>query len=142
MAAVRGPGRKTPKELPAGASALLADAKRYFLAHDLANAEAKYLEVLKLDNKNVTTLADLASIELESGHVADAEKNIQSALAVDPNDDYSLFVLGQLRFAQKNYDEAFDALSRAAQLNPQNAQGAAGRGVRFARRCQAVFFGA
>jgi Flp pilus assembly protein TadD len=122
MAAVRGPGRKTPKELPAGASALLADAKRYFLAHDLANAEAKYLEVLKLDNKNVTTLADLASIELESGHVADAEKNIQSALAVDPNDDYSLFVLGQLRFAQKNYDEAFDALSRAAQLNPQNAK--------------------
>ena len=89
MAAVRGSGRKTPKELPAGASSLLADAKRYFLAHDLANAEAKYLEVLKLDNKNVTTLADLASIELESGHVADAEKNIQAAVALDPNDDYS-----------------------------------------------------
>jgi Flp pilus assembly protein TadD len=122
MAAVRGPGRKTPKELPAGASALVADAKRYFLAHDLANAEAKYLEVLKLDSKNVTTLADLASIELEAGHLADAEKNIQAALALDPNDDYSLFVLGQLRFAQKNYDQAFDALSRAAQLNPQNAK--------------------
>jgi len=28
--------------------------------------------------------------------------------------------LGQLKFRAKNYDEAFDALSRAAQINPQN----------------------
>jgi len=122
MAVVRAGARKSPKELPPRASALLAEARRHFLANELDQAEAKYNEVLKLDDKNVSTLADLASIEVLSGRMAEAEKNIKAALAVDPNDDYSLFVLGQLKFAQKNYDEAFDALSHAAQINPQNAK--------------------
>ena len=122
MASAHISARKPAKELPPSAAVLLSEAKRYFLAHELDKAEAKYLEVLKLDDKNVATLADLASIQLESGRAAEAEKNLQAALAVEPNDDYSLYVLGQLKFQQKKYDEAFDALSRAAQLNPQNAR--------------------
>jgi Flp pilus assembly protein TadD len=55
-------------------------------------------------------------------HVADAEKNIKAALVIEPDNDYSLFVLGRLKLAQGKYDEALDALSRAAQINPEDAE--------------------
>ena len=114
--------RKAPRELPASASVMMAEAQRYFVAHDFQSAEAKYLDILKLDPKNINTLADLASIQIELGKTAEAEKNLKTALTIETNDDYSLFVLGQLKFHEKSYDEALDALSRAAQLNPQNAK--------------------
>jgi tetratricopeptide (TPR) repeat protein len=122
MASARSNVKKAVRELPASASVTLDQARRYFVAHDLAKAEEKYLEVLKLDEKNVAVLADLAAIELELGHADEAEKHIKAALVVEPNDDYSLFVLGQVKFREKNYDEAFAALSQAAQINPQNAK--------------------
>jgi tetratricopeptide (TPR) repeat protein len=112
--------RKAPKELPASAAVTLAEAKRAYVAHDFQQAESKYLEVLKLDEKNIDTLADLASIQIELGKMDEAEKNLKTALAIEPNDDYSLFVLGQLKFKEKSYDEALDALGRAAELNPLN----------------------
>ena len=68
------------------------------------------------------TLANLAAIELDRGHFEAAEINIKQALALAPDDAYSLFVLGRLRFLQKKYDEAIDAFSRAAKLDPQDAQ--------------------
>ena len=113
--------KKPARELPANASVLLAEAQRYFAAHELDKAEAKYLEVLKLDEKNTVTLGDLAYLEIELGHFAEADKYLHSALDLDPNDDYCFFLLGKLRFLQKNYDEGLDAASRAAQLNPQRA---------------------
>ena len=114
--------KKAIKELPPAGTMLLAEAKRYFMAGDFANAEAKYLEVLKLDENNFATLADLASIQIQMGHTADAEKNLKAALAIEPNDDYSLFLMGQLKFQEKKYDEALDSLSRAAEISPQNAR--------------------
>ena len=114
--------KKAVKELPPAGTVLLAEAKRYFVAGDFANAEAKYLQVLKLDENNFATLADLASIQLQMGHDADVEKNLKAALAIEPNDDYSLFLMGQLKFQEKKYDEALDSLSRAAEISPQNAR--------------------
>ena len=84
--------------------------------------EEKYLEVLQQDNKNVTTLATLAAIQLDLDHLDAAETNITQAVTLAPDDAYSLFVLGHLRFRQKKYDEAIDALGRAAKLDPQDAQ--------------------
>ena len=43
------------------------------------------------------------------------------ALVSAPDDAYSLSILGYLRFRQEKYEEAFDALSRAAQLDPVEA---------------------
>ena len=85
-------------------------------------AEQKYRDALKVDSKNVTLLADLASIQSDRGHAADAETNLKAALAVDPDDDYSLFVLGILKLRQEKYDESLEVFSRAAQVNPQNAK--------------------
>ena len=113
---------KSNRELSPKLAVLLAEAKQYWVAHDLEKAEQKYLQVVKLDSKSTTFLADLASIQSDRGHMADAEKNLNAALVIDPNDDYSLFVLGIMKLRQDKFDEALEAFSRAAQANPQNAK--------------------
>ena len=110
------------KELPPGTVALVAEAQRYYANRQLDKAEEKYLQVLQQDKNNVPTLANLAAIELDLDHLEAAEINIKQAVALAPDDPYSLFVLGRLKFRQKKYDEAIDALSRAAKLDPQDAQ--------------------
>jgi Tfp pilus assembly protein PilF len=114
--------RKSVKELPPSAVALVAEANRSYANKKLDQAEEKYLQVLQQDNKNVTTLATLAAIQLDLDHLDAAETNITQAIALAPDDAYSLFVFGHLRFRQKKYDEAIDALGRAAKLDPQDAQ--------------------
>ena len=116
------PGKKSVRELPPGTVALVAEAQRYFSARQLDRAEEKYLQVLRQDQKDVPTLANVAAIELELNHLAAAETNIQQAVALAPDDAYSLSVLGRLRFRQARDDEALDALSRAAKLEPENAE--------------------
>jgi Tfp pilus assembly protein PilF len=115
-------GKKSVSELPPGTVALVVEAQRLYADRQLDKAEEKYIQVLQKDNKNVPTLANLAAIQLDEGHLETAEINIKQALGLAPDDPYSLFVLGRLRFLQKKYDEAVDALSRAAKLDPQDAQ--------------------
>jgi len=115
-------GRKSVKELPRGTASLVAEAQREFEAKRFDKAEEKYLEVLRQDEQNTFTLANLAAIQLELNRLDEADKHIQKALAIDPNDAYGLSVLGYLRFRQEKYDEALNALSRAARLNPRSAE--------------------
>ncbi len=115
-------GKKPSKELPSGAGLLVAEAQRAFAARRYDEAEKKYLQVLKLDEKNVFTLANLAAIQLEQNRLEDAEANLKLALREDENDAYSLSLMGILKFRQEKYDEALDTLSRAAQLDPKNPE--------------------
>jgi len=115
-------GKKPVRELPADARPLVIEAQRHFSAKEFDKAEAKYLEILRQDDKNPLTLANLAAIQLELNHLDEAEKHVKQALTMAPDDGYSLSILGYLRFRQEKYDEAFDALSRAAKLNPQSAE--------------------
>jgi len=67
--------------LPHGAPELIADAQRLFAAHHLEEAEEKYQESpSKLDPKNVYTLANLATIQIEREDFSAAEKNLKQAL--------------------------------------------------------------
>ncbi len=115
-------GKKSSRELPPGSMTLVAEAQKDFAARRFDQAEEKYQQVLKQDDKNVYTLANLAAIQIEMGHLDQAEKNIRQALSVAPEDPYSLSLLGFLKFRQNKFDEALDALGRAAKLDPQNAE--------------------
>ncbi|MBI4327913.1 MAG: tetratricopeptide repeat protein, partial [Chloroflexi bacterium] len=115
-------GKKPSKELPAGAGVLVAEAQRAFAARRYDEAEKKYLQVLKLDERNVFTLANLAAIQMEQNRLEDAEANLKLALREDANDAYSLSLMGILKFRLEKYDEALDTLSRAAQLDPKNPE--------------------
>jgi Tfp pilus assembly protein PilF len=115
-------GKASLRELPSGTASLAAEAQRFFAAKDFAKAEEKYAEILRRDERNSYTLANLAAIQLELNRLDDAEKNVKQALAVSPEDSFSLTILGYVKFRQEKYDEAFDALSHAARLDPDNAE--------------------
>jgi len=114
--------RKVIKGPPPGSAPLVAEAQRFFANKQLDKAEERYLQVLHQDEKNVYTLGNLAAIQLELGHLPEAETHITQAVALAPNDAYNLSILGYLRFKQQRYDDALDALSRAAKSEPENAE--------------------
>ncbi len=114
--------RKSIRALPPGSAALVASAQRNFAAKDYDKAEADYLEILRKDEHNPNTLANLAAIQLEMGRLEEAEKNIKLALAAAPNDGYNLSILGYVKYRQGKFDDALAALSRAAKAIPQSAE--------------------
>jgi Tfp pilus assembly protein PilF len=118
----RSSGKRPSEDLPASALAPLSEGQKYYLDHKYDKAEQKYLEVLRMDTNNVSTLTDLAQIQIDEGKWPEAEMHLKAALSSDPENDYALGVMGQLRLLQKNYDDALDNLSKAAQLNPHNAR--------------------
>jgi Flp pilus assembly protein TadD len=107
---------------PAGTSSLVVEAQRLFARGEYTQAEEKYQQVLRKDDKNVYTLANLAATQLEEGKFDDAEKNLRKALAISPDDTYCLQTLGYLKFRQEKYDDALTTLSQAAQLSPDSAE--------------------
>ena len=107
--------------LPAGAAELVASAQRHFSKHEFEQAEADYLKILEHDQNNGLVLANLATIELQQGKLAAAEKHIQTAVAQNPDDAYNLSTLGYLKFRQEKYDDACSVLSCAVQLAPDYA---------------------
>jgi Tfp pilus assembly protein PilF len=115
-------GKKSMKEIPPGAGPLVAEAQRAFQTRRFEDAEKKYLEVLRQDEKNIYILANLAAIQLELNKLDEAEKNLARSLALDPDDAFSLSMWGILKFRQKSYDEALNALSRSAKLDPDSAE--------------------
>ena len=108
-------------DLPPGAGPLMADALRASMERDFAQAEEKYREILRQDENNVYVLAHLANAQFAEGHLEDCEKTVDRALALDPDDPASLYLLGVLRYRQEKLDEALVALRRSAQLNSTNA---------------------
>ncbi len=114
--------KKSIKELPGGAAELVAEAQHYFSARQYDKAEDDYQKILQHDENNGLVLANLATIEMEQGRLDDAEKHIKAAVAQSPDDSYNLATLGRLEFLREKYDDALDALSRAAKLDPRNPE--------------------
>ena len=108
------------KDLPPGSGTLWDEAMRASMGGDFDTAEKKYNEVLQQDPTNVYVLAFLANVQFAAGHLTECEKTVQRALASDPEDPGSLYLLGLLRYRQDKLDEALDALSLSARYNPTN----------------------
>ncbi|MEO5803959.1 MAG: tetratricopeptide repeat protein [Verrucomicrobiota bacterium] len=129
---------KKSKELPAGAGAIVAQAERAFAAQRFDEAEQKYLEVLRQDDKNVHILGNLAATQLEMNRVPDAEKNINAALEIDPDDAFSLTLLGMIKFRAGKFDDALNVLSRSAKIDPKNPETQNYLGITLSQKGQRV----
>jgi Flp pilus assembly protein TadD len=112
--------KKTSRQVPAGAAALVAEAQRAFQGRRLDEAEKKFQQALVLDDRNVGLLTDLAATHLEQNRLDAAEAVLNRAMAADANDPDVLSLLGLLRFRQGKYEEALDVLTRSARMNPDN----------------------
>jgi tetratricopeptide (TPR) repeat protein len=109
------------KELPPGAEAWMREAARAEMERDYKKAVEKYQEILHEDENNVYVLSYLGRAQYLMNQLDECEKTVKRALALDPDDAPSLYLLGILRYRQDNLDAAFDALSRSAKYNPTNA---------------------
>ena len=110
------------RALPAGAAPLVAEAQRAFGAGQFDAAEQKYLEVLKMDEKNTVVLANLAAINLQQNHLPQAEERLTAALNIEPADAHLQSLMGILRFRQDKVDEAIDYLSKASVTDPKDSE--------------------
>jgi tetratricopeptide (TPR) repeat protein len=130
-----GDGRnKSVNELPGGSASLVAEAQSYFSTGDYDKAEADYRRILQGSPTNALALGNLAAIELQENKLADAETHITAALAQNPDDAFNLSTFGYLKLRQLKFDEALDALSRAAKLDPGNPQIQNYLGVTFGQK--------
>ncbi|MEJ5238372.1 MAG: tetratricopeptide repeat protein [Limisphaera sp.] len=102
--------------------AWIAQARRAFAEGQYEQAVRLYQSVLETDPRRGSVLADLALVKLEMGDVAGAEGHALAAVEAAPELALARFALGQVRFRQARYDEAVEALSRAAALDPRSAE--------------------
>jgi len=113
---------KKQNEIPAGSGALISEAQRAIEAGRFDEAEKKYQDVLRQDEKNTYTLVRLAAVQIELNRLDEAEKNVNKALSLDPEDALCLYLKGYLCFQQNKMDAALDALSMSAKLLPEEAR--------------------
>ena len=108
--------------LPAeGAEDFKAGHAALFQDYQYAEAEKKFMHVLKLDENNPFTLGNLAMAQMEQGNYKDAQTSLDKALKQNEDDAYALMGMGILSFRQKNYETARDYLARSIKLNPDDA---------------------
>ncbi|MDB5888745.1 MAG: repeat:Tetratricopeptide 4, partial [Rhodocyclales bacterium] len=88
-----------------------------------ANTKAQaYLEaVIGLNSRNLGARRLLAMIHLDQNDFGSVERDLDPVLRDAPNDPQALYLMGQLRLAQKRYVQASQLLDRAAQLGGDTA---------------------
>jgi tetratricopeptide (TPR) repeat protein len=113
--------RRLAAELPTGTKPLFDEAQKALDAGRLDEAEQKFRQILRQDDKNVQTMIYLASVQLQKNQYADAEKTLRQAIAADPSDAAAHYSMGVLKYRQDKFDEALDSLSLAAKLYPDRS---------------------
>ena len=116
--AAKGTSKETP---PPQTGALVAEALRAVDAGRFDEAERKYRDVLRQDDKNVHIMNNLAAVQMDQDKVVEAEATLKRAQEVDSQDAVSLYLIGGIKLRQEKYDEALDVLSLSAKIDPEKA---------------------
>ncbi|QDU80338.1 cellulose synthase subunit BcsC [Polystyrenella longa] len=100
---------------------------------NLTEARQSYEFVLKQNPKSVDAMLGLARLDQLGGQAERAEKAIQDAQSIAPNDPSVLSALGQFYVSQGRFSEATDALQQAALISPNDTTVQYHLGVALAR---------
>ena len=79
---------------------------------DLSKAVDAYLTAIKLDPKNDAAFTNLATVYYQNGQFDEAEKQVNQALKLSPDDPTSHYVLGTI-YLQRDPSKVTDALDKA-----------------------------
>ena len=87
-------------------------------------AEKIFIEAIKNDIKEISYYSNLSRILIKQNKLKDAEKFLNDALKVKPDDTYCLIEFGKLKNLQKKFTQGLEFFKKVYNINPQfpNAQ--------------------
>lgn len=101
----------------------------YARKEQYGQAEAQYLEALKLNDKDADVRTNLGVVYYRQGKLQEAEKAFRAAVALQPNDAEIRYNLGGVLVALGRPDEAVNEFLKAKELNPSLAEAYLGLGT-------------
>jgi protein O-GlcNAc transferase len=105
--------------------------RRAMAAHQagkLDEAEALYRSLLDADETQYPVLQMLGVLHAQRGNYPEAERRLQAAIALNPEDSGGQFNYGNVLLGLQRLDEAFTVFGRALALDPRLAAAALNRG--------------
>ena len=86
-----------------------------------SDALEEFRQALTLDTENSSAQCGAALACLGLDRYAEAEGHGRGAVAADPHHAYAFYVLGQVLYQRRRFDEAVTTLDEALQLDPEEA---------------------
>lgn len=86
-----------------------------------AEAEAEYRKELKISPNHSPSLVALATIDLDKGDVADADRTARTAVLVDPGNAEAHHLLGRVLQTNRDFQASVPELETAKRLAPDSA---------------------
>ena len=112
----------TPMLVTEPARQLFQAGNEAFAHKDYETAAARYTELLKLEPKNVTAMANLGVTRYHQSRLDEAEEILRQTLTLAPYNSVTHTVLGVVALRKNRLDDAFAELTRGVALDPHNAE--------------------
>ena len=110
---------KSPEALSGRVGRLLAEAEKCAGEERWEEAEKRYIEILKLDAKNIGASRGLAGVYLNQRLYDQARETLEYLVRLDPADSHRV-ELGRLYLAGGELPKAFEQFRTAVQAEPYN----------------------
>ena len=98
------------------------EAQKAFAAGEYREAERIYEAMRKAAPDNLWVLSNLAVVQVRLDLKKKAEETLRTALLLAPEDGFCRRMLGIVCYSQKKYDEAIAELTKAAAIDPKDAE--------------------
>jgi len=89
--------------------------------HKSAEAALEFQQELKISPRHAAAMAELARLDLDSYQIAEASSLAKQAIAIKPTSSEAHHVLGEVFFAQQQFQESVKELEMAKHLAPDVA---------------------
>jgi tetratricopeptide (TPR) repeat protein len=116
------PNQAKTGRLPRLTTGLSERAAKAFGQGNWAEAKKAYLEMLQEEPNNALTLANLGTVEQQSGNLKQAQSYMLKAVAINPALQQTWLALGMLSYEKGDSYLALSALSRATHEDPADAK--------------------